>query len=277
MVVRTTFLDHPKFKQFKNLLGVKHAADFLIRLWGHCEEDRRRANWGKVDAAYVERICCWHGPKGKLWSALITPYYDRPGFIHHSKDGDLIITGWEEHNSGMTSKWVNGNKGGRPPKPTVPAEHHTMPPSGCRREESGVEWSSAEESGGESRAHKPTYSDVWKWATHRNGLGENPPFTSDEVRDAYNAMEASAFASGDWRWGKGICYNWPNAIEIKIREAREKKSGAPQLSGAQVIALEKRKEALQKQYNDPELTSEQRSNIRTELAEINEKLRRAIE
>ena len=113
MVVQPDLLDHPKFLAFKKWIGGL-AAEYLIRLWGHCQELRKGENWGKADSDYVETVCDWKGEPGKLFAALEKQCCGKPGWIHRNEQGDLIVTNWEKHNKYLIKNWESGERRVRP-------------------------------------------------------------------------------------------------------------------------------------------------------------------
>ena len=90
--------------------------EFLLRLWGHCEANQRGADWGKVTPDYVEAVCRWPRKRGELYAALLRSIIPgKAGWIEE-REGRVVIHDWETHNNGLMMKWLNGKKGGRPPK-----------------------------------------------------------------------------------------------------------------------------------------------------------------
>jgi hypothetical protein len=129
MNVHPTLLAHPKFLLYKKTLGQGDALEYLLRVWGHCQDRKRGENWGPVNAAYLEGMVNWTGEPGKLYTALAKPYYDKPGWIHADEDGNLIVTNWQEYNSGLIANWYRNPKG-RTPRTTpgeAPASHWHTP------------------------------------------------------------------------------------------------------------------------------------------------------
>ena len=121
MNVQANLATHPKFTMFRKAVGAG-AAEYLLRLWGHCQTMQRGENWGRMEARmmsdYVEAVCAWTGEPGKLFEALARKFCGKPGWVHvKKKAGALIVTNWEEHNGSLLKAWDNGGKGGRPLKP----------------------------------------------------------------------------------------------------------------------------------------------------------------
>lgn len=288
MILRPSFPDHLKLAIFKRTLQHAHAAEFILRLWLHCEEDQRTGDWGKVDAVYVESVCCWDGPPGVLWDTLLMPYYDKPGFIQVDPDGNLTVTGWNEHNASLIASWANGRKSKERKQRDNPAVVLPPPPMELQQpapnaaptgnaadtpcsvvQGSSVQWSYVES----KNKSNPSHAVMWAAFERRNRQGEKPAFTFEEVRMAYLAFEASAFDDGSWRWGKGLCHNPTAAFETRILQQREIKNVPAATSGAVVIALGKEKDELNTKLEGEELTPEQRLKIRLRITEIETKLR----
>ena len=114
MNVEPGLLRHPKFLAFKRQVGDK-AAEFLLRVWGHCQE-KTAGFWEGHGPEYVEALCNWRHPKGKLFAALADPFgrgTAGDGFIV-AEDGGLLIRDFNHVNAGMCARWKNGKHGGRP-------------------------------------------------------------------------------------------------------------------------------------------------------------------
>jgi len=109
MIVDITFLDHPKTRRLRRLLDDKTAAEYVIRLWGHCQT-AKKAVFEFPDEAYLADICHFEGDPKKLVDALLDCR-----FIE--RDGTAIrVHQWEDYNSRMAASWENGFHGGRPRK-----------------------------------------------------------------------------------------------------------------------------------------------------------------
>lgn len=114
MNVQPDFLDHPKFLLFKRQLGGQAdlACELILRLWGHCQENKRGGDWGAVSASYVEMVCKWPGPEGVLYQALLKQMMPgRAGFAE-LKGKRFIVHDWDSHNASLIANWFR-NPGGR--------------------------------------------------------------------------------------------------------------------------------------------------------------------
>ena len=114
MNVHPTLPDHAKYLMYKATLGHPDALEFLLRVWAHCQVKSRGSNWGKVTDRYLEISVRWPGAPGALFAALSAPYENKPGWVHRKKSGELVVSGWDEHNVPLINAWKNGAKGGKP-------------------------------------------------------------------------------------------------------------------------------------------------------------------
>ncbi len=105
MNVHPQFTTHLKFKLFKLRLGDAAAAEYILRLWAHCQVDQRGENWGDVSPEFVEGVADWRGQPGKLYTELLHPFEKKPGWIHRNAEGETIITEWNEHNLSLLKAW----------------------------------------------------------------------------------------------------------------------------------------------------------------------------
>ena len=120
MRVEPGLTSHPKYLRLRKAVGIG-AADFLVRLWGHCQQAQKGEYWRGADSAFVEAVCAWDGEDGKLFSALVACR-----FIEQEERG-IRIHKWKYYNSQAVANWYNGNKGGRPKKPADNPVVNPMP------------------------------------------------------------------------------------------------------------------------------------------------------
>jgi hypothetical protein len=115
MNVQPDFPNHPKTRLLKRELGAQagQACEFILRLWAHCQENQRGANWGKgVTAEYVEMVCEWPGEPGVLFTALLKRLMPgRTGFAEVNRKGEFIVHDWDEHNRGLLANWFRNPNG----------------------------------------------------------------------------------------------------------------------------------------------------------------------
>lgn len=192
MNIHPNLLQHPKFQMFKRglkLLRKYDALEYLLRLWSHCQTKQLGENWGPRSVEYVEVVADWDGEPGKLFELLNKPFCDKPGWIHIDS-GNVIITGWNEHNEYLVNAWENGRKGGRPPKtagkpavnqPVTPPKTAGKPAAkaiGVTRGsvESGIGSEELGEGPGsplaDSLAHIPTVAEVIAFGNGPSGIPE---------------------------------------------------------------------------------------------------------
>jgi hypothetical protein len=148
MIVEPNLLGHIKLTRFRARLPVKlrdRALEMLLRIWAHCQEDKRGENWGKVDDNYVADVCQWPGEPEELTKPLFDLLV--PGknpWLCRDADGNLIVTGWNERNASMIANWYRGpygRKGSRglsrqePAASNNPHENEAPPEAeACHRE-----------------------------------------------------------------------------------------------------------------------------------------------
>jgi len=114
--------DDPKYRRLKKRLADTSALEVLIRLWGHCQQANRGHCWRGADAEYVEDVCRWEGPPGKLFNLLLE-------LLWIEQDGDTIrIHDWDQYNAGLISNWRNGKKSKGRPKNKPPPQAMPNPP-----------------------------------------------------------------------------------------------------------------------------------------------------
>lgn len=112
MIVQPNFLDHWKTRLLQSELGDDPLAPtYVLRLWGHCQEQRTH-RFNKLSAPALAAICCFKTSPEQLWLAMQTS-----GFIE-VKNTTVEVHEWDKYNSGLITSWANGRKGGRPRKPT---------------------------------------------------------------------------------------------------------------------------------------------------------------
>lgn len=111
MRVEPELPDHPQYRRLKRRVG-DYAMEALLRIWGHCQQNKRGEFWPGADAEYLELIAEWEGEPGLLYRSLTDKDI---GFVV-VEEGGLRIHNWDEMNPQFVKNWVNGPKGGRPKK-----------------------------------------------------------------------------------------------------------------------------------------------------------------
>lgn len=114
MLIDPNLEQNAKYKALRKAVGVE-ALYVLLRLWGHCQDRQRGANWGKVGPKYVEAVCDWSGEEGKLFEALTTPIFEGKKPFLEVKKGAVVVHDWAQVNKALIAAWKNGGRGGRPP------------------------------------------------------------------------------------------------------------------------------------------------------------------
>jgi hypothetical protein len=111
VIVDPDFLNHWRTRMLVDALNDEMAPLYVIRIWGHCQQ-RRADKFDGMPAAGLKALCKAAGDAQALETALIDA-----GFI--ARDGAaIVVPKWAEHNASLLAAWENGNKGGRPRKPT---------------------------------------------------------------------------------------------------------------------------------------------------------------
>lgn len=107
MIVDPDFLDHWRTQMLVDMLDDPCAPQYIIRLWGHCQ-NRRSWVFDGMPVQAAKAICRYPGDPKEFESAMI-----ECGFL--ARDGDtLTVVGWDEHNASLIANWSNGSRGGRP-------------------------------------------------------------------------------------------------------------------------------------------------------------------
>lgn len=138
MIVTPDMPDHWKTRLLVDLLGGDELAPvYLIRLWGHCQ-NQKKCEFDALPPAAIKAICRFSGDAAQIDAAMV-----EAGFLER-EGKSAIISGWDEHNASLINSWVNGQKGGRPKKPKETGkestETHGLPntnPSESDREDRG--------------------------------------------------------------------------------------------------------------------------------------------
>lgn len=222
MIVEPAITGHPKFVQLKSMLGDK-AMEYLVRLWGHCQQSKRGQFWTGANADYVEVICTGDRQRGKIYEAL------RACRWIHERDGGVEINDWDEHNAALIARWK------RPPLksaqlPAQPPMHVTAQPSAEGIEGSGGELSGHDTSGGSGAHTGLTPSLVQAFAyfdTNKSG------YTHQQIEAVWSGFEATKLADGSWPWGKRSVTDWRQAMSSRLLDRFQKNSAAhPEKTGS---------------------------------------------
>jgi hypothetical protein len=119
MIVQPAIVHHPKFIALRADVGDR-AMEYLVRIWGHCQVNKRGSMWVGATPQYVEIVAAGETQRGKLFDAL-----KAIGWLHQTPEG-IRIHDWDEHNSVLLGRW-NRNGSHKPAQP--PAQVAAQPPA----------------------------------------------------------------------------------------------------------------------------------------------------
>lgn len=103
MKVEPELMDHPKYLLLRRAVG-EIALECLLRIWGHCESNKRGELWRGASPEYVEAVCRWKKRPGDLFIAL-----ERFGWV--KAEGNAIrVHDWEKSNWRAVSNWELGSR-----------------------------------------------------------------------------------------------------------------------------------------------------------------------
>jgi hypothetical protein len=103
MRVLPSLLNHPKFQRLRRMVGDR-AAEYLLRIWGHCEENQKGELWVGANDEYVEIVCAYTGENGILFRSLVNC-----GFLDQKRNG-VLVHDWNATNSRAVSNWELGTR-----------------------------------------------------------------------------------------------------------------------------------------------------------------------
>ena len=116
MIVEPDILSHPKFIQLKAIVG-DGALELLVRIWTHCQQNKRGQFWRGAGRDYVEVVAAGRTQRGKIFEPL-----RHCGWIHEHADG-IEIHDWDKHNASLVARW------NRPQPPAQPPAQVSIHPS----------------------------------------------------------------------------------------------------------------------------------------------------
>jgi hypothetical protein len=109
MIVEPGVVQHPKFIQLKTLVGTM-AMEYLVRLWGHCQQNKRGQVWRGATPDYVEVVCCGKvNPRRPVFEALQACHW-----VELLADG-VEIHDWDLHNASLKARWLRVNGSAQKP------------------------------------------------------------------------------------------------------------------------------------------------------------------
>jgi hypothetical protein len=109
MIVQPDFPEHWKTLLLVKITGDESAPIAVIRLWAHCQHNRR-SKFPDMTPAQLASICRWNDRKPACHVALV-----KAGFVEKLTPRGFAAHEWDQHNAQLLQKWLAGQKGGRPP------------------------------------------------------------------------------------------------------------------------------------------------------------------
>ena len=109
MIIEPDLMSHPKFIRLKSILG-DLAMEYLVRLWAHCQQNKRGHVWPAATADYVEVVCTGRSHKG-------TPVFQalrECAWVHERQDG-IEVHDWDKHNASLVARWNRLSKPAQAP------------------------------------------------------------------------------------------------------------------------------------------------------------------
>jgi hypothetical protein len=204
MIVEPDLTNHPKFIQLKSKVG-DGAMELLVRLWTHCQQNKRGQFWRGVNADYVEFVCCGRACKGRFFTALRDC-----GWIHEHEDG-IEIHDWGKHNASLIARWRRDDKPAQPP-----AHLSTLPPTQTR-DRTGQDLKGQVMTGPDGNNSNqgsqltPTLEQAVAWF-HKNDSG----YTAQQVKTAFDSLEATKHPEGWWKFGNSMVTDWRSALSSRL-------------------------------------------------------------
>ena len=111
MIVEPDILSHPKFIKLKASVG-DGALEMLVRIWTHCQQNKRGQFWRGAGRDYVEVVIAGCTQRGKIFEPL-----QNCGWIHEHADG-IEIHDWDKHNASLVARWNRPQPPAQPPAQT---------------------------------------------------------------------------------------------------------------------------------------------------------------
>ena len=165
MIVEPDLTNHPKFIQLKSQVG-DVAMEFLVRLWTHCQQNRRSQFWRGANSDYVEVVCTGRGERGRVFAALRDCRW-----IHERPDG-IEVHDWDKHNASLIARW---KRDARPAQPSAQTPAQTP-------DRTGQDTTEQDGSNNNSGRLTPTLEEAIAWF-QANASG----YTVEQVKAAWTA------------------------------------------------------------------------------------------
>jgi len=212
MIIEADITNHPKFVRLKSLVG-DIALEYLVRLWGHCQQSKRGQFWPGATSDYVEVVCTGRSQRGKIFKALLDCRW-----VHERENG-VEIHEWNKYNASLVARWNRDQK----PAQTfvqVSAQPSAQTPEGNGGEWTGVDTTQQEVSGGVQPPRlTPSLLEAIKWFKVQGSV-----YTSEQVGAVHASFEATKLPTGAWRWGKGEVTDWKMAMTSRLIDRHQKKT-----------------------------------------------------
>ena len=215
MIVEPDLTSHPKFIHLKALVG-DGAMELLVRLWTHCQQNKRGQYWPGANPDYVEVVCAGRSRRGKLFAALRDC-----AWIHEREDG-IEVHDWDKHNASLIARWRRDIKPvqtpAQPPTQTSaqsPAQTHDRTGQDLTGPGTTGQGASANNIG---TSLTPTLAEAVGWFEH-NGSG----YTSAQVKAAFDSLEATKHPEGWWKFGNSMVTDWRSALSSRLALYSDKK------------------------------------------------------
>lgn len=199
MIVEPDLTSHPKFVQLKARVG-DVAMELLVRLWTHCQQNKRGQFWRGANSDYVEVVLAGRSRRGKLFTAL------RDCQWIHERDDGIEVHDWDKHNASLIARWNREKK----PRQT-PAQASAQPPAQAP-DRTGQDMTGLEGSCSNKDAPlTPTLEQALEWF-RSNGSG----YIDDQVKAAFESLEATKHPDGCWKFGQAMVTDWRSALSSRL-------------------------------------------------------------
>jgi hypothetical protein len=212
MIVEPDLTNHPKFIQLKSQVG-DVAMELLVRLWTHCQQNKRGQFWRGANSDYVEVVCAGRSRRGKLFTALRDCQW-----IHERPDG-IEVHDWDKHNASLIARWKRDVKPAQ--TPTQPAtQTPVQPPDRTGQDMTGKDTRGEDGSINNNCGQMtPTLEEAVAWFQKNGSV-----YTADQVKAAFDSLEATKDPGGWWKFGQGRVTDWRSALSSRLALFSDKKN-----------------------------------------------------
>lgn len=213
MIVEPDLTNHPKFIQLKSRVG-DVAMELLVRLWTHCQQNKRGQFWFGANSDYVEVVCCGRSKKGRLFAALRDCQW-----IHERQNG-IEVHDWDKHNASLVARWKRDVKPGLSPvQPS--AQPPVQTPNRTGQDTTGLDTIGLDLNNNKSSQLTPTLEEAAAWF-QKSGSG----YTAEQVKTVFESLEATKHPDGRWRFGQAIVTDWRSALSSRLALLFDKRNSA---------------------------------------------------